>query len=82
MALTKTNSIREFVSQSGVRYEVFQKLLATGEAEFTDWDIQSNAERRIKAICSHKQAHGNATTRYVMLYNVDQNPAFPILWSR
>lgn len=71
IALAQTShSIKKFVSLSGVAYEDFEKLLETGESEFTYFDITKNAHRRIKAICSQKSSDGNSP-RYVMLYNID-----------
>ena len=70
MAQTKT-SIRQFVSRCGVEYEAFMKLLATGEAEFTYMDLNLGVQRRIKAVCSHKQ-EGEDKPRYVMLYNLEE----------
>lgn len=66
----KPQSIREFISQSGIDYEDVRKLFATGEAEFTYFDMTQNAYRRIKAICSQKSTD-ETTKTYVMLYNVD-----------
>lgn len=63
-------SIREFISQSGIAYDDVRRLFATGEAEFTYFDISQNSYRRIKAICSQKNTDGVPKT-YVMLYNVD-----------
>ena len=65
----KPQSIREFISKSGIAYEDVRKLFATGEAEFTYFDMTQNAYRRIKAICSQKNTDGIVKT-YVMLYNV------------
>lgn len=67
-------SIRDFISQSGIAYEDVRKLFATGEAEFTYFDMTQNAYRRIKAICSQKDA-GGSPKFYVMLYNVDSKAA-------
>lgn len=69
----KRQSIREFISQSGITYEEVQTLFATGAAEFTYFDMTQNAYRRIKAICSQKASGGNSHC-YVMLYNIDANP--------
>lgn len=67
--MRKSTSIREFVSRSAVDYEKFSELLRNGEAEFTYYDIGSDTERRIKAICSQKHAEGDLP-RYVMLYKM------------
>jgi two-component SAPR family response regulator len=45
-------------------------LLKKGESEFLYYDLTTNSERRIKAICSQRSTDGN-TPRYVMLYNMD-----------
>lgn len=63
-------SIRDFIAQSGIAYEDVRKLFATGEAEFTYFDMTRKAYRRIKAICSQKKSDGS-TRFYVMLYNVE-----------
>ena len=70
----KRHSIKQFVSQSGVGYEEFQKLLENGEAEFTYRDLKLNKLRRIKAICSQKNPDSNSP-RYIMLYNMEDRPA-------
>ena len=69
----RPQSIREFISKSGIAYEDVRKLFANGEAEFTYFDITQNVYRRIKAICSQKNTDGIVKT-YVMLYNVDTKP--------
>ena len=62
-------SIRQFIAQSGIDYADVKKLFAAGEAEFPYFDIQQNAYRRIRAICSgNYQTDGKC---YVMLYNLD-----------
>lgn len=68
--MKKSTSIKEFVSKSAVDYEKFSALLQNGEAEFTYYDIGSDTEQRIKAICSQKHADGDSP-RYVMLYKMD-----------
>ena len=67
--MQKSTSIQEFVAGSAVDYEKFSELLRAGEAEFTYYDIHTEREKRIKAICSHRQADENAP-RYVMLYKM------------
>ena len=67
--MKQSTSIKEFVSRSAVGYEKFSELLRRGEAEFTYYDINTDTERRIKAICSQKHADG-AHPRYVMLYKM------------
>ena len=49
------------------------ELLQNGEAEYTYFDLNTQTERRIKAICSSKSP-GGSSPRYVMLYNVDDTP--------
>ncbi len=61
--------LEKFVAYSDSAYEEFAELLRKGEAEFTYYDIHSETEKRIKAICSQKEA--NNTPRYVMLYSVE-----------
>lgn len=67
--MKKSTSIKEFVSRSVVGYDKFSELLRNGEAEFTYYDIGSDTEQRIKAICSQKHADGDSP-RYVMLYKM------------
>lgn len=69
MAQTK-NSIKRFVSKSGVDYEEFMELLDKGEAEFDYIDVKTQIPRRIKAVCSNHFSDGS-THRYVMLYNIN-----------
>lgn len=61
-----------FVAHSEAAYDDFTKLLRSGEEEFTYFDYQLEAERRIKAICSQKE-HTDNSPRYVMLYSVENN---------
>lgn len=68
--MKKSTPIKEFVSRSEAAYEDFVELLQNGEAEFTYFDLESEKERRIKAICSQKSP-GGSSPRYVMLYNVE-----------
>lgn len=72
--MNKNQSIQDFISQSGIDYEDVQQLFATGEAEFTYFDMAKNTERRIKAICSQKNSD-NGSPCYVMLYNMDAKSA-------
>ena len=62
--------IENFVAYSEAAYESFEKLLTTGEAEFSYFDYQTDTERKIKAICSEKEPNADAS-RYVMLYPVE-----------
>ena len=62
---------------SGVDYADVKTLFATGEAEFTYFDMEQNAYRRIRAICSQK--YNGEGTCYVMLYNLDaKEPEDPV----
>lgn len=63
-------TIRGFIFRSGIAYDDIKGLFATGEAEFTYFDMSQNAYRRIRAICS-QQYHGGGDRCYVMLYNMD-----------
>ena len=65
----KATPLEKFVAYSDSGYEEFAELLRKGEAEFTYYDIHSETEKRIKAICSQREA--NNTPRYVMLYSVE-----------
>ena len=69
-ALTRHRStIREFIAKSGIAYAEVKKLFATGEAEFSYFDIAQNAYRRIRAICSRK--YNGSGRCHVMLHNKD-----------
>ena len=70
MALAENKpTIREFIDQSGISYTEVKTLFSVGEAEFTYFDIEKNAYRRIRAICSgNYKSDGKC---YVMLYNLD-----------
>ncbi len=73
----KRPTIREFIAMSGVDYADVKTLFATGEAEFTYFDMEQNAYRRIRAICSQK--YNGEGTCYVMLYNLDaKEPEDPV----
>ena len=65
----KRRTIREFVAGTGVPFEEYEKLFATGEAEFTYTDVQSGERKRIRAMCSGK--NGDTAPRYVVLYSLD-----------
>ena len=67
--MKKMTPLKQFVANSEVSYDVFEKLLADGEAEFTYFDLRSGTDRRVKAICSQKNP-GGSSPRYVMLYGV------------
>ena len=63
--------IRDFVARSEGSYGDFAELLQTGEREFTYFDLHTETERRIRAICSPKEPVDGAA-RYIMLYKVDE----------
>ena len=65
----KRPTIREFIAKSGMNYADVKTLFATGEAEFTYFDMAQNAYRRIRAICSRNDPNDGKC--YVMLYNLD-----------
>ena len=67
----KYTPIERFVARSEAAYGDFMELLRTGEAEFTYFDYSTEAERKIKAICSAKEADSKSP-RYVMLYQVEE----------
>lgn len=69
--MKKSTPIKDFVSRSKVAYDNFTKLLQMGEAEFSYFDLSTQTNRRIKAICSRKSPVGS-TPRYIMLYNMDE----------
>lgn len=68
--MKKRTPIKEFVARSEATYEEFVELLQNGEAEFSYFDLKTETERRIKAICSRKSPE-ESSPRYVMLYSVD-----------
>ena len=68
--MQKRTPIEEFVRKSETAYEDFAALLETGEAEFAYLDLATDTERRVKAVCSHKNPR-SSSPRYVMLYNVE-----------
>lgn len=68
--MKKSTPIKDFVARSDAAYEEIVELLKNGEAEFTYFDLKSETERRIKAICSHKSP-SPSYPRYIMLYNVE-----------
>lgn len=73
--MAKSTPIDRFVAHSETAYEEFIQLLSNGEGEFTYYDINTETERRIKAICSQK-VPGGSSPRFVMLYKVqDPQPA-------
>lgn len=68
--MKKATPIQDFIAKSETSMERIEELLRNGEAEFTYFDLKSETERRIKAICSMKTPGG--TPRYIMLYNVEK----------
>lgn len=68
--MKKTTPIREFVAHSETSFDRIEEFLRNGEGEFTYFDLKTETERRIKAICSIKNPRGSMP-RYVMLYNVE-----------
>ncbi len=67
--MTQSTPIETFVERSKTAYEEFAGLLRTGEAEFTYYDFNIKANRRIKAICAPKSPV--SSPRYILLFNVD-----------
>lgn len=68
-------TIQQFIAGSGIDYADIRRLFALGEAEFAYFDMNRNAYRRIRAICSRKY---NGTGKcYVMLYNLDVQKSEP-----
>lgn len=68
----KYSPLENFVAYSEATYEDFIELLRSGEAEFTYFDYKSESEKRIKAICTQKEANG-LVPRYVMLYSIEDS---------
>ena len=66
----KRTPLKTFVAHSDTAYDDFAALLQTGKAEFTYFDLKTETEQRIRAVCSQKQP-GSTASRYVMLYKVD-----------
>ncbi|MGN0384214.1 MAG: PAS domain-containing protein [Eubacterium sp.] len=76
LLMKKRTYINEFISHSSISTEKIAELLKNGEAEFTYIDLNTNIERRIKAISSQRNSSGSSSDSspyYVMLYNVDNN---------
>lgn len=59
--------IREFVSKCRIDYESFLDLLENREAEFHYTDVVTHSVRRMRAVCSDRDAEGS---RYVILCDV------------
>lgn len=68
--MNKMTPLKNFVEHSEAAYDEFVELLNKGEAEFTYFDLKSETECSIKAICSQKFP-GGSSPRYVMLYNIE-----------
>ena len=68
--MEKPTPLENFVAYSEAAYEDFAELLRNGEYEFPYFDYKTETERRVKAICSQKEADSNSP-RYVMLYSVE-----------
>ncbi|MBQ8615677.1 MAG: PAS domain-containing protein [Clostridia bacterium] len=63
-------TIEEVISKSEIlTLENVNKLLSTGEAEFPYFDVTTNRNRRIKAVCT-QESIDNTQSRFVILYNV------------
>ncbi|MBQ3401509.1 MAG: hypothetical protein IJG61_08945 [Lachnospiraceae bacterium] len=70
--MKKRLTIREFVAGTGVPYDEYEKLFATGEAGFSYTDVQSGERKSIRAMCSGKNGDPQ---RYVVLYSLDSSAA-------
>ena len=68
--MAKRTPLSDFVSRGETAYDEFVQLLRNGEAEFTYYDIETETEKRIKAICSQKDP-SKLAPRFVMLYKVE-----------
>lgn len=67
--MNRFTPIDNFIANSEAGQENFDVLLRTGEAEFIYYDYKTDVKRRIKAVCSQREADGYCS-RYVMLYNM------------
>lgn len=68
--MEKSTPLAEFVARSDVDYEEFAELLKNGEAEFTYYDLKTETEKKIRAICSQKM-QSEDSPRYVVLCRMD-----------
>lgn len=68
--MEKGASYKDFTAHSSTAYEDFTELLENGEAEFAYFDLKTQTERKVKAICSQKSPD-ESLPRYVMLYHLD-----------
>ena len=66
----KFTPLENFVAYSEADYEDFIELLINGEAEFTYFDYSTECERKIKAICSQREANSKLS-RYILLYAIE-----------
>ena len=64
--------IKEFIGNN-ITYKSVLRFFRNGEAEFSYFDIETQTNRKIKAICS--QMDGANSTRYVMMYRMDRKEA-------
>ncbi len=64
-------SIREFVASSDTTLEEIEALLKNGEAEFTYFDVNTETDKTIKAVCSSRTGDANQS-RFIMLYTADE----------
>lgn len=74
--MKKGTPIENFVERSATEYEAFEKLLRDGEEEFTYKDVSSKKVKRVRAVCTQKTSD-NVSSRYIMLYIVPENQAYP-----
>ena len=74
--MKKGTPIENFVERSATEYEAFERLLRDGEEEFTYKDVSSKKVKRVRAVCTQKTSD-NVSSRYIMLYIVPENQAYP-----
>ena len=67
--MQKSTPLKQFVIKCNTKLEDFEKLLTTGEATFSYYDLSSKKEKIIKAICSNIN-YSKEIPRYVLLYNM------------
>ena len=66
-------TIKKLIEKSEIlTYENVSKLLETGEAEFPYYDIATQRNRRIKALCT-QESLDDSQSRFVILYNVKED---------
>lgn len=66
--MEKKTPIPEFVANCDVDLKIFETLLVDGQGEFSYLDLQTDTQRRMKAVCSTPASDGS---RFVMLYHAD-----------